>query len=240
MVDLHPSPHTCLYWPGWVASANANAAPGFGPFNRLDEYWTVPTSPSAPADINQELLWDGLEGTNGQIIQPELWYSGNGSSWSLECQYSPDNVHFTTAAASGNPLVGDTIEGYMAIEGPAGGGYGDYWYCEARDQGRGLVAEMGVYTPVGAVFNSANLAVLEVQGISGCAGLPNVPGKTFQLSYLDQESTGSGGWDSFNDVRGVVPFHGFQMPNGNTPNCAYNWGVSETGGNYYPYVTWTP
>ncbi|MGD0529232.1 MAG: hypothetical protein ABSE49_29100, partial [Polyangiaceae bacterium] len=97
----------------------------------------------------------------------------------------------------------------MYVTAPSGSDYGDTWYCTATDINYDQLADLTVTTPTNTLFNKADVAVLEVQGLAACDGLPDMHGYdfVFELNALTQFGTGSGGWDSYNSVLDDVSWY---------------------------------
>ncbi len=219
-----------------------NIAPNW---NYIAGYWTVPPAPTVPADVEQEVLWFGFQSGAG-IVQPELWYSG-ANGWTVDAQYGYNN-HYTGLPAGDATAasVGDTIEGGAYLISGQTGSTGETWQVYVLDENNGSGGELGmsVTVPHGQFFtgsSSGNLGVLEVQGQSACAGLPNTPWVWFQIADLSQESTDSP--TTFNDVRALVS--PFAAPNPSSlpqVNCSVSsaWYYEESNAQYYGIVAWEP
>jgi hypothetical protein len=218
----------------------------------MDVSWYVPPPPSNPEDINQETMWDGFEGPNSPgIIQAELFYDFHedppaGDVWQIVSQYQmhaggPDSGPMVSSTPI-NVAQGHEIEGIMEIVNGAEntGGQGDEWIIETWDDTTEQATDLLVYTGPGNLpLTQAYLGILEAQGVYACDGLPDIGdnAQPFSVWELSQKSTGSGGWDSYNDVRSKVSL---QAPgNSSGPPCEYiGWGWDDVGGNPYTVELW--
>jgi hypothetical protein len=127
------------------------------------------------------------------------------------------------------------------VEGP---GLCRGYYVLDENNGSGGYHQLTITLPFGQFFtgpSSGNLGVLEVQGQSACAGLPNTPWVWFQIADLSQESTDSP--TTFNDVRALVsPFAAGNPSLLPQVNCSVSstWYYEESNEQYYGIVAWEP
>jgi hypothetical protein len=262
--------NTCMANPGYVteewatAISNANTQPKF---SYQSATWTVPAAPTKVGDVGTELLWNGFQspGPNGgyQIIQPELWFFGNLNQWQNYSQFGQivtkgGNEYFANSQ-SFKANKGDTIEGVMYITTDASqdGQQGDEWYISSFDTTTGNNSYFYVYTGQCGVkgqdtcgdnypFTSVNAAVLEVQGLAACDGLPNVKSVNFTVTALGQcEAAGSSShpcdasvqWYSVLDSLTWQPTN---FTNTTPPNCSYSSSISEGKNTDTVTMNWSP
>ena len=239
---------TCNYWPGWVASENASAVHGTGllaKFNVLQSWWTLPGTPTSDADINQEVLWNGVTGTNDQLLQAETWFFGNNNdgnnSYILDCQYTKNgSSNFVNSDNPNWAYTNDNVYGTVVIEAAGNGSVGEIWECSANDNTQGYASTLTVTIPQGYAFTIADAFGYEVQGLSACDGLLQGPGQTAQVLTLSQEGSGSGGWDQYNNVLGNPNMTwGPMLTSGyNTPDCSYDSKMLDFSGVSYAELDW--
>jgi hypothetical protein len=190
-------------------------------FNLINTQWVVPAKPLTPDAVNAEVLWTGFQSAAG-IIQPETWYYGSSNQWTAMVQYGPPSGNWTNSS-SFNVSPGDTIVGWAEIQAAETGTEGETWGTGVTDSTTGASQYFHVTIPHGTYFGgtaSGNPGVLEVQGLSACTGLPDTStGEQFNLVYLSQESA-NGGWNVYNDVRGLVQYTSDWLPGGTKKICS--------------------
>jgi hypothetical protein len=226
-------------------------------FNLLETTSAVPAPPSNREDINGIYIWSGFEsqtGPNGQgmIIQAEILYLGSTNEWYIQSQFgevltSGGQVTYVTSTPKVTYAGYDTLQAMWITEGSGStGGQGDQWFVSSEDTTQAIASGMYIYTGQctsgddvcgdNYAFNQVIGGDLEAEGIVACDGLPASTGVYFSLEDIDQEATGSSGWDTYENVKSYMSWNATPTAGTTPPNCSYS---SEEGSGAVG-LFWTP
>jgi hypothetical protein len=239
-------PYYCVNDVGWAEKVTADAVPKTGllqGFNGISTTWQVPSSPSHPGNVNTFLFWNGLQTDNNAYFQPELWYWGDSQAWSITSQFNGGTTPVGVEPTNVN--VGDVIMGYVWLEiDQYHSGDGNQWFVGAQDlNDPDKNAWYAVWT-YADLPTQAVLGLLEVQGLTGCGGLPPHGDELFNTTGLTQAGAGDGGLTQYENVLPYVSPSGSAVDAGSPtecPPCDYSTQV----GDYYDagivgVLVWNP
>ena len=246
-------PYHCVNNVGWAAGVGADAGTHAGllPSSTASpQIGLFREAPTNPGDAVQAAWWNGL---GNAWVQPELWYYGKSNLWQITAQFNggctPSDGWFCSGTGYGilvnaeNVTVsqGDEIEGYAQLleDNAHTGGQGNLWEVYAFDLTPVPILGSGffVYTPA-PLPTGADLAVLEVQGLAACDGLPVAESEGFNTWYLSQAGTGDGGLEQENNVLPYVVPVPWWLGSGASPPCEYGASVSPYEGGYLATLSW--
>jgi hypothetical protein len=114
--------------------------------------------------------------------------------------------------------MGDIVEGSVEIIAPDTGD-GDEWAIDIWDTDNSGIDTQEIDVRTGSenpAFRTAFLSVLEVHGLTACAGLSTTNVDYFVMNTLDQEGST---WNSFDNVQNLITVGSFW--GGWTPSCSF-------------------
>jgi hypothetical protein len=254
---------TCLgpdvFYPVQVAGAPVSSCNGTSvqaKFNEMKTEWTVPQAPYLPQNVNQVVLWSGLQGPAG-LVQPETWWETNKGDatgyWWYACQIilsdPVDGEQVLNTFPPEPPTSGwqeayslDNIVGNMFINAGQTDGKGDQWECKIQDTTQNPdTYYLRLWTGVDSsgnplVLNTAEPAVLEPHGLKGCRGLPyNSEDDYGYGAFVDNVCQAGTSWSDQVSVEGCIDFSQALLGSGypNFVSCQYSGEWTDDSANLF-------
>jgi hypothetical protein len=229
-------------WGGWAEDIAGNAiASGTGGYNHLQsppeydalsDYWYVPSLLSNSADADAVILFDGIGGSSGVLLQPVLQVvTANNNNWyftseATNCGAEPcwDDQIPTVETTPGHLILGIV----KLLSGSLASGT-EEWEIVTTDMTNGNATTLyGDLTGFGA-FDKIYPGVLELHNLANCAGLPTSNSTQFIDTYVYQCGDGTnGGAEAYVNTTPAQPWYGEFGPG--LPNCSFVVSDSSPGG----------